>query len=308
MKQLITPLFLLFGLILANNKLFSQCNPAFLATVNQHTADFSASANLPNLYHSWYFGDGTTGSGNNTLHDYDKPGQYTVKHIVTDSANSCVDSSMQVVNLSFQVTCNADFIFSRDTSWFNPSGYHFVSTSGYSESGIERYEWKINNHIIGSYNSYSYTFTPGVYNVCLTIFTNAGCTSSVCKPITVIGSENCNLQAAFTYSAFVNNPKQINFIPSQLRSNTKYLWNFGDSYTNSIQSYAANVAHTYQQAGTYSVYLAVLDTLTNCYDTVRQNISVQGLSADSCTVLFNYTSNNYGQVSFTALSNQTIVL
>lgn len=278
----------------------AQCNPAFTFTVNNSTVSFTAAATNPGLFHYWIFDDGYAGSGQTTSHSYNLPGTYNVKHIVYDSLNTCRDSLVQNVTVTSTATCQSSFVISYDSVNYN-YGVYCYSTSTYSGTGIQTYTWSVNGVVQGGNNSYLYFVpSPGNNNICLTIVTMAGCTSSYCQVITMPAS--CNFNPSFTYTVNPANNKVFTFTPAPDQPGLNYYWNFGDGYTSAVKT----PVHTFAYPGTYSVKLIVMNTSVYCIDTVRQNVNVTAGPGDSCTATYSYTLNNYGLASFTAVSNQAI--
>jgi PKD repeat protein len=294
------PLFLILFYIV--NAVHAQCNPAFTASVNQATAQFQAAATNSNLTHSWSAGDGSYLYGINVSHNYTLPGTYTVTHYVVDSLTSCKDSAKQTIVVNFPVSCLASFNSVMDSVILNQ--YHFTSTSSAVGSFIQSYKWTVNGVIKSSSEKLDYTFLQGTYDLCLTITTVSGCTSSSCKTVTV-GNTNCNWTASFTSNSITSTSKTVGFSPSPDADHMRYQWYFGDEQ----QSSQKKPVHSYQQAGVYSVKLIITDTISGCYDTVRQTIQVYGSAADSCTAVYSYTVNPSlsNQLTFTATSNQNII-
>ena len=283
-----------------SERLQSQCNSAFSFTINQNAASFSANDSASNLSHGWRFGDGTLGYGIHTTHTYSSPGSYTVWHIVSDSLNTCRDSTAQVITISFTASCNANFYYRTDSFQYNY--YTFIANPTINGGSVQSYSWKID----GVQASTSYMFitslTPGTHQVCLEITTTAACTASSCQTVIANITGNCGWQASFTYSANPGNPKQISFSPSPGQSTMRYQWRFGDGYGSTVK----NPVHTYAAGGNYNVRLAVYDSISRCLDTLWKTVQVYGVPADSCTASFTYALNAQGQATFTALSNQTI--
>lgn len=297
MKRFFT---LLLILLVTARVASAQCNAGFTFTANQSTVSFTGSANNPGLFHYWYFGDGQNGFGQNTSHSYNSPGTYNVIHTVYDSLNACRDSLVQAVTVNFTAVCQASFLLSYDSANYN-YGIYCYSNSTYSGTGIQTYIWTVNGTVQGGNDSVLYfNASPGSNNICLSIVTTAGCTSSYCDTITMPAS--CNFNPSFSYTASPGNSRTISFTPSPDQASLKYFWNFGDGYT----STARRPVHTYNLPASYPVKLTVLDSAANCLDTVRQLVNVVAGPGDSCTASFSYSLNNYGLANFTASGNQAI--
>jgi PKD repeat protein len=292
---------LLVSIFFVNQSIQAQCNAAFTYSVNQEAVNFTGVSTTTPLSHLWFFGDGTLGYGQFGFHAYSQPGVYAVKHIVYDSlGTTCRDSSIQMVAINFNVTCQAFFYSQKDPDDYN---YHFFSGSIFTGLGIISYVWTVDGIIqtaaTGSVDMIT-QLLPGSHTVCLAIQTVSGCSSSYCEVI--VQPSFCNRNLSFTYIASSINPRQISFTPSPNQSSLKYYWDFGNGYYSSEQM----PVHSFSIAGTYSIKLRVYDSLASCIDTVRQNITIQGQPSDSCTASFTYTLNNAGLASFTGVSNQPI--
>jgi PKD repeat protein len=92
----------------------------------------------------------------------------------------------------------------------------------------------------------------------------------------------------------------LHFIPSVNQAGYHYRWLFGDGNISTITT----PSHTYQGDGTYSVKLTIRDSIQNCIDTARQNISIA--SGDTCTAFYTYTLDLLGGATFTASSNMAV--
>jgi len=291
---------LLFVIIIGNQRIIAQCNPAFTSSIAQHHVTFTGTASAPGLIHQWNFGDGFSGYGRVVVHSYDLPGVYQVKHVVYDSLNNCRDSTVQSITLNFTPACHASFHMIYD-SVFYENGIYFISNSMFTGTGIRSYTWTVDGVVQGYGYSFHWFPSPGTHQVCLTIVTNAGCTSTYCNSISVPAS--CNYNPGFFHTADPTNLRRISFTPIPNQSSLYYFWKFGDGIT----STARLPVHTYNNAGNYSVKLIVRNLANNCIDSVRQTIVVQGNPSETCTASFTYTLNNYGFANFTATSNQTII-
>lgn len=280
------------------------CNAAFTATrdsVQQNLFYFNALNNAAGVSHSWHFGDGGQGSGASTSHLYTTPGTYAVVHIVHDTINNCIDSAQHIVVINPPVSCNANFTYTRDSSQHTLYYFNALSTG----TGLS-YQWKIDSVLVSTAAAFNQVLTPGFHQVCLLVTTATGCSALNCQNIFVVDSSACNWQASFTTTASPSNPRQITFYPNPTGPSKSYTWRFYRPQQAPAISTATNPVFTYSHAGTYAVRLDIYDSATACYDTVRQNVTVHGSPADSCTVSFTYTAQQ-NQVTFTGVSNQTFV-
>jgi PKD repeat protein len=96
---------------------------------------------------------------------------------------------------------------------------------------------------------------PGVYTVTLTV-TNAGGSDTLRKPyyITVTAAAITAPVAGFYGSPLSGTaPLTVYLTDTSLYTPTQWLWDFGDSYTSTLQ----HPTHTYQVPGVYTVTLIV---------------------------------------------------
>jgi PKD repeat protein len=291
------PLLLVFCFV--NPEAKAQCNAAFTSSVNNATVQFQATNTGQNYLHQWYFGDNQQGYGANVSHTYASPGTYMVTHLVTDSFNTCTDSLTQLVTVSFSVPCNASFTYTVDS--VQSTRYYFNALS--TGPGTS-YQWKIDNVQVSTAAAFTHVITPGFHQVCLLVTNTSGCSALNCQNIFVVDSSACTWQASFTTTASSSNPKQITFYPSPTGATKSYTWTIYQPMQAPVIYTTTNPVHTFSTAGTYPVRLDIYDSATACFDTVRQNVQVQGSPADSCNVSFTY-SVQQNQVSFTGVSNQT---
>ena len=297
MKKLVLFYLILFTI---NGHTQLPCNPLFSYAINQGNVTFQAQNTAPGKVHFWRFGDGQHGYGFSVNKTYTNSGTYSVVHIVSDSLSSnCLDSSVQSVNVTVPTNCQALFTVASDPVIRNRRHFTSVSTTG--SGTIQSYNWSVNGNPVSSINNLSYSFNPGTHNVCLSIISSSGCTSSSCQTITVNDTSGCNLTAGFTATPVSGNSQLINFVPSPLASHYSYYWNFG----NGEESNSPAPTYFYNP-GSYNVSLWIWDSLTGCIDSLNKAVTISGSPQYSCTANFTYTVSSSGLVNLTALSNQPI--
>jgi PKD repeat protein len=93
---------------------------------------------------------------------------------------------------------------------------------------------------------------------------------------------NAQCQAGFTYS--VSNDTVYFTSTSAGYTIPNYYWNFDDG----TYSYFANPSHQFSQTGSYFVCLSVIDSVTGCYDTFCDTISI---SSVPCHAGFSASTN-----------------
>lgn len=263
MRRLLPLLLILSAL---TNPVLAQCDASFGVSINGATAHFSADSTLPGILHKWRLGDGNIAFGPNTSHTYNAPGVYSVWHIVADSLGQCSDSVMKQVNISFQASCQASFVYSRDSVF--PNKYYFSSTSTASGGTISSYQWILDGNTVVS-NSPSLTISPtqGMHEICLSITTTAGCSSTTCDSIVVDSAGNCNLNAGFDTTL---SGQTLEVEALSTGAHLTHFWKFGDGNT----AYGSTATHVYDYAGSFTITHYITDSSSNCIDSARMTIAI----------------------------------
>jgi PKD repeat protein len=210
------------------------------------------------LTFEWTFGDGTTGTGAQVTHRYDKSGSFNVTLTVTnDRGNS--DRATSFVNVGVSQRPTAAFTFSPtnplvdQSVFFNASG----STAAAGRT-IVAYDWSFGDRKFAEGITATHRFDgPGTWTVTLTVTDDLGKTGTTSQSITVgAGTPS----ADFTFSPTAPTTAQtVNFdarTSTGARRITKWEWNFGDGAT----AEGERVSHRYSVAGTYTVVLTVTDS------------------------------------------------
>jgi PKD repeat protein len=190
--------------------------------------------------------------------------------------------------------CKADFYTQKDST-INSSQYAYRFSDISRGNNISEWFWDFGDNTISREKNPMHKFEgPGIYNVCLTIFSiiNNGsdsCKNTLCKQVNIEGYPNPPLcHASFYYynysygndtikpwdsikpPIFKNTYYFIN--TSQGRKITKCYWDFGDGSS----SYEQNPIHSFNKEGTYKICLTIssVDGQGNyCTDTFCQTIT-----------------------------------
>lgn len=245
----------------------------------------------------WNFGDGTTTTQQNPVHDFPGYGTYTVK--LTVSNDTCQHSKTQSIKIvngtpGFKaiptIACKGNTInFSADTT---------------NAANIVSYQWNFGHGGSGGngINTSTVYTNAGYYSVSLVVTDIAGCIDSMVKPnyiringptanFTAANNNGCRGLTAMFSDASLNDG---------ISNIVAWQWNFGDgTLINNTSSTA--VQHIYTTSGAFPVLLKVTDA-GGCSDSVLtpalvnvSNIRADFVSADtlSCpeaTIHFTNTS------------------
>lgn len=224
----------------------------------------------------WDFGDGSVSGEQHPVHDYDSAGRYLVCLTITSYEDSCSDTYCVDVSVGIS-SCHAMFDYCSYTTANNPdssasdtvsSGEYIIGFRNLSEGIIDYYWWDFGD---GGYstdrNAVHQYASPGVYSVCLSIGSYAGCYDTYCSSVNV-GDVDCSVD--FTYEITIPycegfDPAYL-FIPELSHPYWSITWDFGDgNYSSDEVS-----AHFYQWDGVYNVCVEVVFndgcTATQCKD------------------------------------------
>tara|TARA_R110002072_G_scaffold302402_2_gene485142 strand:- start:10651 stop:11820 length:1170 start_codon:yes stop_codon:yes gene_type:complete len=169
----------------------------FMDTLSAYNdVDFYLTSPISNVAvtHFWDFGDGTTSSLANPTNVYAADGYYQVCHTVTSSSGSCSSTSCLDSIFVFPVVvpppppptaCSATFLWYQDSSTIqtiNVINYSSPTTG----SNIVSYLWDFGDGTTSSLQFPTHTYAAlGIYNLCLTIVDNSGCSSTYCENISI---------------------------------------------------------------------------------------------------------------------------
>ncbi len=187
------------------------------------------------------------------------------------------------------------------TSSTNGSTAQFTNTSVGSNLA---YYWDFGDGGTSSALNPSHTYsTTGLYNVCLTIYSNDSlnfCQDVACDSIYILTDSTGACQANFTY---VTSGSVVSFTNTSAGTNLGYYWTFGDGSSSSQM----NPSYTYPSTGLYNVCLTIysLDSLNNCQDTYCDSLYVMADSTwgTGCDASAVFDVNANGVITATATSS-----
>lgn len=209
----------------------------------------------------WNFGDSTASNADNPVHNYNSAGVYVVILTVTDLGNSCYASDTLQIN----VYPSPDVKFSGDSGCVGVP-INFMDMSTVSGGQITDWKWIFENSSISLLQNPTYQFNqPGVVPVQLITTTDAGCTDSLMKFISI----HELTQVDFTPSP-LSGPPPLEVSFSNFSDPGYYIWNFND---NSPLDTSTSPFHIFTDTGYYQVQLTVTD-YSGCSDSLSKTIRV----------------------------------
>lgn len=245
------------------------------------TASFTKTMQSPNTFYfhntstplassdsiRWTFGDGSTSTAVDATHTYTQPGTYVVclrvkkNNPAGTTTAACVKEVCDTVIVQNSNTCNlvASFTFRKDSTTAYPYDYKFTNTST-PLAATDSIRWSFGDgtysNAINPFHAYA---QPGTYTVCLRVIkrTSAGTISNCIKEVchTVVVTNDCNVQANFTWRADSANSRKIFFTNTSVASTAAatVLWKFGDGSTSTVW----NAVHEYANPGRYLVCIRI---------------------------------------------------
>lgn len=225
----------------------------------------------------WSFGDGTTSTAWNPVHEYANPGNYYVC-LKLQTSNTCFSYSCDTVIVQAPLpNCNQQSAFSFIRSNTNTLLFHF--TPAYANSNWQ-YTWTFGDgtgsHDINPSHQYA---QPGNYTVCLTVYRNAGCASTTCRNVTALTPVNCNnINVSYTYQRDPVVTNKLFFravsnytIASQTWTIKKIATTPGTATITLLQN---NPSYVFQDTGWYRVCLRAV-TIGGCVKEYCSEIYIQ---------------------------------
>lgn len=226
--------------------------------------------------YKWDFGDGNTGSGIFSKHQYRTMGSYQVRLTVTDARGASTIAA-QAVSVGAAAQPTASFTFSPS----NPAAGQLIFFNAEASRpaagrSIVSYDWDFGSGRTGSGVTTSKGYdTPATYVVTLSVTDDAGAKATAAQSVTVGSTGALSPTAIFTFSPTSPNVNQTIFFngsPSTApagRTITSYAWDFGNGST----AAGATPTHAFAAPGTFVVRLTVTDSAGRT-GTAVQNVTV----------------------------------
>lgn len=256
------------------------CNVSTYAWVIQPAscstcADGIASATMYNgtAPYTYSWSSGGTGQTESGL----APGNYTV--CITD-ANGC--SACDTLTMTY-ASGNCSAVFTWSQTYANEGD--FIGANTNSIGTTYNWSWGDNSSSFGNYsNTINHIYAnPGTYYVCLTVYDSTlSCTNTWCDTITIWGNvlpANCDANFVI-YPDSVNTNQAWAYNYSTGGPNLTYQWFWGDNSPVDVVPYPT---HVYNATGSYNICLVVLDTVTQCTDTMCTLLWVPRLSQEAAS-------------------------
>ena len=240
------------------------------------TVSFTNLSNNGTTY-NWNFGDGTSinnSSLTNPVHTYPATGTYTV--VLVAGNGFCSDTAIQQINVYGNLTATVYM----DTDECSRT----VTINGFSTNASTVFwQWGDGQQTSGAPLPHTYP-SSGNYTISL-LLNNGTCSHTLTYPV------NIPVQAVSAFSVSTACDLGVTIINNSTNSNT-YSWNWGNGETTA----GIQTGYTYELPGTYTISLAVSDSI--CFDTSSVIITVSEdtnyqitAQADSCSGIMRFSIN-----------------
>ncbi len=205
----------------------------------------------------WTFGDGSSATTWNAIHEYAQPGRYIVcLKVYLGNNSNCVRVICDTVYVHHPVppcTQLSKFHFER----FPNDNQKYKFTADYINPNLQ-YTWTFGDGT-GSHDPiaiHRYA-QPGVYVACLTVWRGPECASTTCKEIRVEPQVNCDTAHAwYTYQRNPQMPNKIQFTANATVPIIDQIWTVTKVPNGpSVTLHQNNPLYTFPDTGLYKVCL-----------------------------------------------------
>ena len=259
----------------------TSCNAQFTYNYNgcSQLAFYPASVGL-NYDYFWDFGDGNTSTDAYPVHDF-ADGTYVIYLYVTDSLSGCFDQWYYTIQVSCGSNCTVSGSFNF-TQNYNTCDVHFYSAP-YGGQAPYTYLWNFGDGNTSTDANPVHAYPNGsIFTPCLTITDANGCDTTYCDVVT----SQCTPPQCDPNFTWTNvGCDSLFFFPVASGAGMTYFWDFSDG-TTSTEQYPS---HTFTD-GVHVVYLAITDTIFNCFNQTAITIVVD-CGYTPCTVNGAFDSN-----------------
>lgn len=241
----------------ASPQAFSTVSFDAQATTNNGTACLSACS------YAWNFGDGTTGAGLTTTHEFRTVGTFQVILTATDSRGSQA-TTVRSVTVSASTPPVASFVMSPTPAGVNNDVFFNAEQSRATlPRRIVSYGWNFGDGRTATGVTASHRFlSVGTYSIVLTVTDDANAVGQTTQTLSVAtGGPTPLLDVSPSTGA--TTATEINFDAARSTPGaspiTKYGFNWGDGTTTNLLAPDSRTSHRYSAPGTYTVRLTVED-------------------------------------------------
>jgi PKD repeat protein len=223
------------------------------------------------LSYVWDFGDGTTSTVKNPIHEYTTPEAVLVTLTVIDDGGA-TNTITQTIVIFPVIRPVADFRHEPHEATIQDP-VSFFDESLDEDGLILAWEWDFADGEISHRKDPIHTFSDkGTHRVTLTVEDDDGNTDTVTKSVIIVNLPPIAEFSASTSSAQIEDEIKFTDTSNDPEDHQLiYTWDFGDGSS----SDAPNPSHIYEDAGSYTVVLTVTDDEGET-DTASTSVSILG--------------------------------
>lgn len=235
--------------------------PAFTASSEECASEVIFTNSTEGVIQSaWDFGDGTTSTNANPVHNYDTPGMYEVSLTVTDLNSNCVNTITQLISAGTIPTTGG---FTVDVNeCLNIS----LAIDAAFTTDFPTIEFDYGDGNTGGNLNYSYA-QPGTYTISLSGMSDAGCSSEL---ITQTIDVSTMPSGAVGFSASQTGCSSVQVVLDNATVISGFSIDYGD---NSAQT--TDLSHDYSGDGDYIITLTANNGNGCVIEPITQNISIR---------------------------------
>jgi gliding motility-associated-like protein len=211
----------------------------------------------------WDFGDGSTSSLQNPVHNYLSTGPFNVSlKVISDKG--CTDDTVRIMN---KILAQPKAAFSSVAEVCIGATINFTDQSTATGSTITQWQWDFGDGTTSTLENPTKTYVlPNMYTVTLTTKSAEGCLSTIATRNVVVDALPTAAFSASSPSCVNQNITFTDVSVANAGNLTNWSWDFGDGKNSDFVS-ANPFTHSYSSPGPYNVTLKV-QTNKGCTSTV----------------------------------------
>jgi PKD repeat protein len=233
----------------------------------------------------WTFGDGTTATGWNVIHEYQNAGRYRVC-LRIEFFGGCVKEKCDSITVQASSNCLINSRFNSIRSTVDCLRFKFEPAQ---KNSAWQYHWTFGDgtgsHEMSPEKKYA---RSGNYNVCLSVYKDNNCASTTCMTVSTGTCINCDsVHLRYVYNRDPSNPHRVAFTAVSNHSISSQVWTISKMPINNavppVVLQQNNPVYTFNDTGYYRVCVRAY-TAGNCVKEYCEVIRIGGTTSGVCTL------------------------